>query len=529
MNHTGITNLEVPRDPTCPPKKCNDWLYVDDIQEIETHLQAHLQKHFAQAEETDFRQDPLRQDSDYSGSTATAEAILNGDHGFDESELHMATAMLLRHLAKDDVGPITTTMTPEQFDGKLLIKKWNERTTTSPSGVHLGHLKSYYATHSRDPDSEEGQAITNAQVKIKNAHLALLNYALEEGFAFARWNTIVNTLIPKDPGSSKIHRLRVIHLYEADYNLILGVKWRELLYHAQKHGLINKSQYGSVPGQSAIDLCFLEEMEYGFCWLTLHPLIKNDNDAASCYDRILLQMASIMSQKRGMPVQVCKVNGMNLEQAKYHIKTTLGTSVTFLTHTEEHPWHGSGQGAGNSPTLWLFISSTLFDCYEKEAHGATFATPDGSKHVTLFMTGFVDDTNSRTNAFLSGQRPLIEDLASKAEHDAQWWSDLLWASGGKLEPKKCNYHHIRYVCDQQTGTPNLMMGTSWTRPIDIKGRDGEITQIEALPADEDHKSLGCHKGPSGELQAQLKALQAKAEDTVRLVKSTHFTRQEAHM
>ena len=76
------------------------------------------------------------------------------------------------------------------------------------------------------------RSLTDIQEKLRSAHLELLNFALEEGYAFTRWNTIVNTLIPKDTGSSKIHRLRVIHLYEADYNLILGVKWRELLYHA---------------------------------------------------------------------------------------------------------------------------------------------------------------------------------------------------------------------------------------------------------------------------------------------------------
>ena len=38
----------------------------------------------------------------------------------------------------------------------------------------------------------------------------------------------------KDPGRPKIHRLRVIHLYELDYNLYLAVKWRALVRHAVK-------------------------------------------------------------------------------------------------------------------------------------------------------------------------------------------------------------------------------------------------------------------------------------------------------
>jgi hypothetical protein len=105
--------------------------------------------------------------------------------------------MLLQHMAMATDKEITTTLTDKQFDGKL--KTWNERTTTSPSGVHLGHLKSYYAAHSLDPDTDEGKEITDMQEKLRSAHkyLELLNFALGEGYAFTRWNTIVNTLIPK--------------------------------------------------------------------------------------------------------------------------------------------------------------------------------------------------------------------------------------------------------------------------------------------------------------------------------------------
>ena len=312
-----------------------------------------------------------------------------------------------------------------------------------------------------------------------------------------------------------------------NYNLILGVKWRELLHHAAKHGLINKNQFGSVPGRSAIDLCYLEELEYEISKCTLHPMIKNDNDAVACYDRILMYLASLMSRKRGMPVKVCRVNGMNLEQAKYHIRTTLGTSVRFLGHTTDSPWHGSGQGAGNSPTLWLFISSSLFDCYEKRAHGATFATPDRSLQVRLFMTGFVDDTNSRTNDFLAEEVPDEFALADLAEEDAQWWSDMLWASGGKLEPKKCSFHHIRYDCEWD-GTPVLRKGT-FSLPLRIQDGNGTHTDIKQLENYEDHKSLGCHKGPSGSLRAQLQALKKKSQHFTHLVCSTPLDRVEANM
>ena len=42
-------------------------------------------------------------------------------------------------------------------------------------------------------------------------------------------NNIFNMMILKEEGNLKIHRLRVIHLYEADLNFILGLKWKEAI------------------------------------------------------------------------------------------------------------------------------------------------------------------------------------------------------------------------------------------------------------------------------------------------------------
>jgi hypothetical protein len=158
----GLNNLEVPRDPAVTPKECQDWLYIEDPDLIETHLQSHLRTHFAQAEETDFRQSPLKEDTTFSADTPTADNILKGDTSqYDTARLRLSTAMLLQHMAMATDKEITTTLTDKHFDGKL--KTWNERTTTSPSGVHLGHLKSYYAAHSLDPDTDEGKEITDMQ------------------------------------------------------------------------------------------------------------------------------------------------------------------------------------------------------------------------------------------------------------------------------------------------------------------------------------------------------------------------------
>jgi hypothetical protein len=57
----------------------------------------------------------------------------------------------------------------------------------------------------------------------------------------------------QNPGSVKIHRRRVIHIYEADFNLMLGIKWRVALYQSEALKQFNNGQFGSQPRRNAID------------------------------------------------------------------------------------------------------------------------------------------------------------------------------------------------------------------------------------------------------------------------------------
>jgi hypothetical protein len=185
-------------------------------------------------------------------------------------------------------------ITEDEFLGK--IKAWDERTSTSPmTNVHLGHGKVYYAEHSLSTGTAEEKEFTAQRQAIISGHVTLLNYSIHFGYPYERWHNVVNALLKKDDGIPKIHRLRVIHLYEWDYNLLLCVKWRQLLQHVITQKTLNEACYGTVPGRSATDPVFIKEMEYEIARLTHYPLIHFDNDATACYDRIPCFLANIAS------------------------------------------------------------------------------------------------------------------------------------------------------------------------------------------------------------------------------------------
>jgi hypothetical protein len=62
-------------------------------------------------------------------------------------------------------------------------------------------------------------------------------------------------MIKKQPGCPRINKLRVIHLYKADYNLLLKIIWAQrLVWHAHDLNKLNKGQPGSRPGRNLIDV-----------------------------------------------------------------------------------------------------------------------------------------------------------------------------------------------------------------------------------------------------------------------------------
>jgi hypothetical protein len=62
---------------------------------------------------------------------------------------------------------------------------------------------------------------TRMQNKLCSSSRQATEHTHQYRFAPKRWCTSVTVMIEKDPGNPRIERLRVIHLFEADYNLSL--------------------------------------------------------------------------------------------------------------------------------------------------------------------------------------------------------------------------------------------------------------------------------------------------------------------
>ena len=126
----------------------------------------------------------------------------------------------------------------------------------------------------------------------------------------------------------KIHRLRVIHKYESDYNFLVRELWREAIQHAQQLEKINQGQYGGCPGRDCTSVTYLEELRRDISILTQTAYANFDNDAASCYDQMLITVASISGRKYRVHKKIVYVHAATLEEAEYKLKLSSKTSNT---------------------------------------------------------------------------------------------------------------------------------------------------------------------------------------------------------
>jgi len=246
-----VTQLEDPKT-----SHCAEWRTITDPLAIEYYLMLRNRLHFGQAHGTPFTIPPLSDQLDWGATTTAANEVLQGTSSLQHDVAH-CQRLLQACQAVTPLDSIPAEMTLSEFRGKIV--KWRETTTTSPSGRHLGCYKALFAPgiYTKATDPQDYHAFQEKQTSIIQLLMSLINYAIRNQYVLDRWKSIVNTMIFKEVGSYQIHRLRVIHIYEAAFNLLLAVKWRRLLHHADREGLIHAGQYGGRPGCEAQSLTFL--------------------------------------------------------------------------------------------------------------------------------------------------------------------------------------------------------------------------------------------------------------------------------
>jgi len=265
----GITHVNVLRPDNDEATQGPKWDTVYKPPKIEKLVLAQHKKHFSQAHGTDFMMEPLRSLINDKFTSKFATKILEGMANINNLPIQELTKTLLRHLKWKTT---TDEKTDHPIDTNAMIqgfKKWPERASTSPSGHHLRVYKSLAKDFPppKDPSNQHEETIPTHPLQSGSDILILLimmmNLAVQHTHTCKQWKIIWTLLLEKDPGNPQIDCLHTIHLYKADYNLLL--KWfssKGFMICSETKHCITDHQGGGCPGCSAIDLAITKVLSY---------------------------------------------------------------------------------------------------------------------------------------------------------------------------------------------------------------------------------------------------------------------------
>ncbi|KAI2499358.1 hypothetical protein MHU86_15140 [Fragilaria crotonensis] len=307
------------------------WETVIDRKQMEAHLISYNRDSFRAASESPLGNGVLYDAITFSGLSLTSDHILAGmpPHEWinDDQALREFLASFTIPESVHKHGNITTEISKD--DVLRGFQSWRESTSTSPSGRHLGLYKS------------EIQHPTLLDCFVK-----FMNISVSSGISIPRWSQAVSVLIEKDAGQPRINRLRIIHLFEADFNFFLKLQWgHRLVQRALSLGLLHNGQHGSIPGRMALDPVMLTQLSSDLCRVLKHDYARFDNDASSCYDRIIVGLGMLAARKCGMPQHAIRTHADSLKFMQYTVKTVHGISEENYHGTVFSPLFGTGQGA----------------------------------------------------------------------------------------------------------------------------------------------------------------------------------------
>ena len=87
--------------------------------------------------------------------------------------------------------------------------------------------------------------------------------ALKSKRVLERWKTVVSTMLEKLAGNPLIEKLRTIHLFEANWNLVKGMIFgRKLMWNGLDNEALDPNQYGGMPGKSPADVLLMKTLNY---------------------------------------------------------------------------------------------------------------------------------------------------------------------------------------------------------------------------------------------------------------------------
>jgi hypothetical protein len=303
----------------------------------------------------------------------------------------------------------------------------SKATSSVLSGIHFGHWKAW-----------------RLSAELIRLVCSQLNLITRCGNPPTRWSNGLQVLLEKVPGVALVDKLRAILLMEGDFNFYN--KWifgRVAVNKLYDIGYIPEDQY-SKKGSTAEDLKLDNRLTMDLSRQFRQPLAAVSVDADKCYNRINHIIMSLLLLAIGGDKESINTMMMPIQQMRFFQHTGRGDLNTFMgRQLGTNPLQGLCQGNGAAPACWLMLSFLMMSVYRRGNHVSTLVSPISGEAIKFMGEIYVDDTDLLTilpDVFDS------DAVLLAAQNNLNKCAELLIATGGALNPDKCYWYMVSYVC-----------------------------------------------------------------------------------
>lgn len=145
-----------------------------------------------------------------------------------------------------------------------------------------------------------------------------MNASIYLGYPMYRWLTSIAIMTEKENNNSQMNRLRIINLYEVDYNLILKYFWPlKATSLAKRKNTLGINTWSARPNRNIHNATLFYEFITEIRRLSFPSMCKFQDDAVACYDWIISSNAMLCSREYEVSNSFCILTTKNL----YSLKT----------------------------------------------------------------------------------------------------------------------------------------------------------------------------------------------------------------
>ncbi len=329
-------------------------------------------------------------------------------------------------------------------------------------------------------------------------------------------------MLEKTPGNFNVEKLRIILLFEADFNA--NNKWIRcaVMFNAKTMDLLADKQYGSRRHKAAVLQCLNKGLFYDLLWQLKKPAVLCSNDAKSCYDWITLLAAALCLCRLGAPINMVKSMTTTIHGMNHHIRTIYSNSQQSANRNLwAAPIAGIGQGNGAGPSIWAAVSSPMFEIMRQEGFYALLQGAISLQSCTIAGFAFVDDTD----LCVTHPTDKANQVAAHMQKAVTLWEGLLRATGGALVPEKCFWYLVAF--EHSNNKWKYLQCNQAPGSLTILDTDRRPNLVQRLEPHEARRTLGVRLAPDGNMETELDYLLDVAKDWQCKMKNSKLGRWES--